>query len=122
MEALLGLYAAKPDSLFNVDEKTGTKTPRRVYNIAGIRMNGQAPQASDIAAAVMKKVGKEGIITYNPNPVLTTTVKPFGILDDSAARKNWQWKGAQYDLEKAIDDFGREVMKYPDRIKAIELY
>jgi hypothetical protein len=50
-------------------------------------MNGQAPQASDIAAAVMKKDQKEGVITYNPNPVLTTTVKTFGILDDTAARQ-----------------------------------
>jgi len=116
VDALLGLHSAKPESLFD------QTTPRRVYNIAGIRMNGKAPQASDIAAAVMKKVGKEGIITYKPNPVLTTTVKTFGILDDTAAKKNWGWKGARFDLEKTIDDFGVEVAKHPDRIKAIELY
>jgi threonine 3-dehydrogenase len=122
VDALLGLYAAKPESLFNVDKETGVKTPRRVYNIAGIRMNGQAPQASDIADAVMRKVNKPGIITYNPNPILTTAVKTFGILDDTAARKNWEWKGAQYDLVKTINDFSDEVTRYPDRIKAIELY
>jgi threonine 3-dehydrogenase len=116
VEALLGLYSARPEKLFDGN------TPRRVYNIAGIRMSGRAPQASDIAAAVMKKVNKQGIITYNPNPVLTTTVKTFGILDDTAARKNWEWRGAQFDLEKTIDDFNIEVTKYPDRIKAIELY
>ena len=117
VDALLGLHSATPSSL--VDQKTAT--PRRVYNISGIRIDGQAPKASDIAAAV-KKARPNAVITYKPNPILTATVKTFGILDDTEARNTWTWKGAQFDLEKTIADFDSEVTTYPDRIKAIELY
>lgn len=48
-------------------------------------------------------------------------MKTFCILDDTVA-KNWQLKGAQFDLKTTIDDFSIEVTGYPDRIKAIELY
>lgn len=117
VEALLGLHAADPAKL--VDQPT--KTPRRVYNIAGIRLGGQAPQASDIEAAV--KAAKPGaVITYTVNPGLTTTVKSFGILKDDAARQDWGWTGPAYDLAKTVADFNTEVTTYPDRIKALELY
>jgi len=117
VDALLGLYAADPAKL--IDQPT--KTPRRVYNIAGIRIGAQAPQASEIEAAVKAKI-PAAVISYNPNPGLTATVKSFGILKDDAARTDWDWPGAKFDLTQTVDDFAQEVTQYPERIKAIELY
>jgi threonine 3-dehydrogenase len=117
--ALLGLHAADPTQLSDAT----SKTPRRVYNIAGIRdTTGQAPTASAIAEAVHAFKPSAPPITFNENPVLTATVKSFGVLKDVAAKADWHWAGAAYDLEKTIKDFNEEVTAYPERIKAIELY
>jgi len=42
-------------------------------------------RCADIEAAI-KRRKPTAVITYNPNPILTATVKTFDILDDSAAR------------------------------------
>jgi threonine 3-dehydrogenase len=95
---------------------------RRVYNIAGIRENGQPPTAQEIAAAV-EKVAGNGKITFNGfNPTLDSTVQGFGILNDANARADWKWRGAQYDLKATIADFAVELKNYPGRLKALELY
>ena len=113
VSALIGLYNASNERL--------QQRKRRVYNIAGIRIDKKAPQASDIEAAVRRQNPKAEI-TYNPDKGLLEIVHTFGILDDSAARDDWSWPGAAYDLPKAVEAFFGDVKKYPGRIKAIELY
>jgi threonine 3-dehydrogenase len=117
--ALLALHDVDPKRL--ADAKTGT--PRRVYNIAGVRdAGGQAPQASDIAAAVHAFKPDAPPTTFKENPNLTAIVHTFGILKADAAKADWDWRGVQYDLAKTIADFAHDVATYPGRIKSIELY
>ena len=94
---------------------------RRVYNIAGIRIGGLAPQASDIETAVKVK-NPEAAITYETNQQLTDIVHTFGILGGTAAQDDWQWGGPQFDLARTVDDFKVDLENYPNRIKSIELY
>lgn len=94
---------------------------RRVYNIAGIRIHGEAPQAGEIAAAVKKKIGTADI-TFKANQKLTDIVHTFGILDDTVARTEWEWSPDYTDLDKVVDDFAKEVNAYPERIKSLELF
>jgi threonine 3-dehydrogenase len=109
------------DALLQLHDADGTKLKRRVYNIAGIRDGGQAPRADEIAAAV-KKVKPEATITFKPNQQLSDIVHTFGILDDTAAREDWNWPGAAFDLDKTVADFKMEVDSFPERIKSIELF
>jgi nucleoside-diphosphate-sugar epimerase len=102
-------------------EVPNDRLKRRVYNIAGIRVNGDAPTAGDIAAAVKRKLGSADL-TFKTNQKLTDTVRSFGILDDSVAHADWEWVGEYLDLDRAVADFADEVMKYPDRIKSLELF
>lgn len=94
---------------------------RRVYNIAGVRINGEAPQASEIAAAIKQKVPAADI-TFKTNQKLTDTVRSFGILDDTVARSEWEWSNDYTDLSRIVDDFATEVSTYPERIRSIELF
>jgi threonine 3-dehydrogenase len=94
---------------------------RRVYNIAGIRINGLAPQASDIEAAVKRK-NRDAVISYETNQQLTDIVHTFGILGGTAAQNDWKWGGPQFDLASTVDDFKADIDAYPNRIKSIELY
>ncbi|MEY9575827.1 threonine 3-dehydrogenase [Bradyrhizobium diazoefficiens] len=111
VSALIQLHDAPKESL-----------KRRVYNIAGIRnADGQAPQASDIEAAVREQK-PDASITYKVNQQLSDTVRSFGVLDDSVAREDWGWTGESFGLQKAVRAFFDDVKNYPDRIKAIELY
>jgi nucleoside-diphosphate-sugar epimerase len=109
VNALLRLHDAKDLKL------------RRVYNIAGIRMNGLAPQASDIEAAV-KRRNRDAVITYETNQQLTDIVHTFGILGGTAAQDDWQWAGPKLNLDETVADFKDDLDKYPNRIKSVELY
>ena len=96
--------------------------PKRwVYNIAGIRINGEAPQASEIAAAVKQKIPGADI-TFKTNQKLTDTIRSFGILDDSVARSEWEWGSDYTYLNRVVEDFSKEVSTYPERIKSLELF
>lgn len=96
---------------------------RRVYNIAGIRTNGQAPSARQIADAVVANGTPADRITFNAfDAGLDTTVQSFGILDDHAAKNDWHWAGAKYDLNATIVDFAKELKASPGRVKALELF
>lgn len=96
---------------------------RRVYNIAGIRTQGQAPSAQQIADAVMANGVAADRITFNAfDAVLDTTVQGFGILSDQAAKDDWHWAGAKYDLSATIVDFAKELKAAPGRLKALELF
>jgi nucleoside-diphosphate-sugar epimerase len=109
--ALLGLHDANPANL-----------KRRVYNIAGVRTDGKAPTAQNLADAV-KAVKPSADIRFDRlNPQLNDTVKGFGVLDDTAAVQDWEWGRVKYDLPKLAADFQSEVLTYPDRIKATELF
>jgi nucleoside-diphosphate-sugar epimerase len=108
------------NALIQLHDAPADQLKRRVYNIAGIRIADQAPQASDIEAAV-KRRRPQAAITYNVDQQLADVVHTFGILDDSAARADWGWRGAAFDLDKAVKDFDDEVKAYPNRIKAPEL-
>jgi threonine 3-dehydrogenase len=109
------------EALLELHDADSTRLKRRVYNIAGIRIDGKAPRADDIAAAVTK-VKPGAVITYKENKQLSDTVHTFGILDDTAAREDWGWKGASFDMDKTAADFKAEVEGFPDRIKSIELF
>ena len=109
--ALLGLHDAAPASL-----------KRRVYNIAGVRIDGKAPTAQDLADAVKAAKTTADIKFDRLNPQLNDTVKGFGVLDDTAAREDWEWGGAAYGLAKLATEFQNDVQSYPNRIKSTELF
>jgi threonine 3-dehydrogenase len=109
VEALVRLHAAD-----------NAKLKRRVYNIAGIRIAGKPPLAGDIAAAVRDVVPKAAI-TFKSTP-LEKTVRGFGVLDDSVAGADWGWPRKPNDLPTSVKLFVDDVRKYPDRIKALELF
>jgi len=113
-------------ALIQLHDAPGERLKRRVYNIAGIRIDGQAPQASDIETAALEEAARQNKldakITYKVNQQLSDTVRGFGVLDDTAAREDWQWTGESFGLEKTMKAFFGDVNNYPDRIKAIELY
>ena len=109
--ALLGLHDADPASL-----------KRRVYNIAGVRVDGKAPTAQQLADAVEAAKPTADIKFDRLNPQLNDTVKGFGVLDDTVARQDWEWIGAEHGLSSLAADFQHDVLTYPDRIKATELF
>ncbi len=108
-------------SLICLHDANNADLKRRVYNIAGIRVAaGKPPAAGDIAAAV-KDVKPNAVITFKSTP-LETTVRGFGVLDDTAARDDWGWPQKPSNLAAAIPLFIEEVRKYPARIKPLELF
>ena len=74
-------------------------------------------------ATVEKVIGKDGAITYEPNPVLQEAVNSFGVLNDQAARDDWNWERLTFKtLEDAVKDFDDGVKQYRPRIKSLELF
>ena len=108
------------DALVRLHDANNAVLKRRVYNIAGIRVDGKAPVAGDIAAAV-KDAKPDSMITFKTTP-LETVVRSFGILDDTAAKQDWGWPQSPKDLATAVKTFVQEVHDYPARIKALELF
>lgn len=109
------------DALIQLHDAPPEKLKRRVYNIAGIRIGDQAPQAGDIEKA-LKDIKADSVITYTENKLLSDIVRTFGILDDSMARQDWDWQGAKFDLPATVSAFIKDVNDYPNRIKALELF
>jgi threonine 3-dehydrogenase len=99
------------------------KPDRRVYNIAGIKVGGQAPTALDLKNAVLA-LKPDAVIDFQVDPVLQTIVQSFGILDDRAAQGDWGWKSPaqRMDLPTAVAAFKDEVTNFPKRIKSLELF
>lgn len=109
------------DALLGLHNADGAKLKRRVYNIAGIRTApGKPPTANEIATAVKDVVGGAQI-TFK-STTLEATVRSFGVLDDTAAQQDWHWPAKPKDLRNTVESFVDQVRKYPDRIKAIELF
>ena len=50
--------------------------------------------------AVKKK--PQATITYKVNQQLSDIVSTSGMLDDSAAREDWDWRGPSFDLDGAV--------------------
>ena len=114
VDAILGLHDVPANKL---------KPERRVYNIAGLKIGGQSPTASDIKKGVLA-IQPKAVIDFQVDSTLETTVKSFGILDDGAAQADWGWKAPaqRMGLPKAIGAFHEEVVKFPKRIKSLELF
>jgi threonine 3-dehydrogenase len=114
LDAIIGLHDAAAALL---------KPERRVYNIAGTKVGGQAPTALDIKNAVLA-VKPDANIDFQADPVLQATVRSFGILDDGVAQADWHWKSRaeRLDLATVVAEFKKEVNDYPKRIKSLELF
>ncbi len=82
-----------------------------VYLLAGVT---PTPTAQGLANVVGAKVpGAE--ITFVPDPAAQAVLDKLSLpLDDSNARKEWNWQPA-YDLEQIVADFLQELRVYPQR-------
>jgi threonine 3-dehydrogenase len=82
-----------------------------VYLLAGVT---PPPTAQELADAVGAKVpGAQ--ITFVPDPAAQAVLDKLALpLDDTNARKEWNWQPA-YDLEQIVADFLRELRFSPER-------
>jgi nucleoside-diphosphate-sugar epimerase len=57
------------------------------------------------------------VITYNPDPVVVNyfATLRFDSLDDSAARKEWDWRPKFNTVDAIVEDFAKEVRAHPER-------
>jgi threonine 3-dehydrogenase len=54
-------------------------------------------------------------IDFKPDPELQKIVEKLSLsIDDSIARKEWNWK-SEYDQERIVDDFLQEIKLHPQR-------
>jgi hypothetical protein len=104
LDAIIGLHDAPATAL---------KPERRVYNIAGIKVGGQAPAALDIKNAVLA-LQPNANIQFQKDQTLQTIVQSFGILDDTAAQTDWGWKGAAQRID--LPHCGRRVQRRGDQL------
>ena len=78
-----------------------------VYIVAGVK---PAPSAQELADAVREKLpGAE--ITFSPDPAIQEALDKVRPLDDSNARREWNWGPAYHQLEGIIDDFLQELRR-----------
>lgn len=139
VSALISLSKAD-ESTFGLSQVNGQESEadkrerilaNRVYNIKGIvDESGQPPTAQaifDALKSVKSSAGEFGKVTFDTRPAsgdiapIVKTLNSFGFLDDQLAQRDWGWK-LQYDLNKAVDDFVREVQDQRMRIKKLELW
>lgn len=81
------------------------------YLLAGVKPVATAGELADIVRAEVP--GAQ--IDFKPDPVIQGILgKLFVLLDDSHARKEWNWKPA-YDQERIVDDFLQELEQNPQR-------
>jgi threonine 3-dehydrogenase len=72
---------------------------RRVYNIAGMTTTPQ-----DIAAAIRRRL-PEAVLDFEPDDTVDRVLASWpGAIDDSTARRDWQWR-PEWDLARMADDF-----------------
>jgi len=83
------------------------------YNIAGVN---KSVTPREIEAAVKKQM-PNAVITYNPDPVVVNyfATLRFDSLDDSAARKEWDWRPKFNTVDAIVEDFAKEVRAHPER-------
>lgn len=72
---------------------------RRVYNLQGMTATAQ-----EIAASIQRRL-PEVDLRFEPDPAVASLLASWpGMIDDSAARRDWNWQAA-FDLEATADDF-----------------
>lgn len=72
---------------------------RRVYNIYAL-----APSAGELAEVIRSRIG-EAKLDFDPDPKVVHLIESWPIvIDDSSARRDWNWK-PRYDLAALADDF-----------------
>lgn len=88
LHAFAGLLAAPASGL-----------SRRVYNIAGMTTTSR-----QIAAAIRRRL-PDAAIGFEPDDAVDRVLASWpGEIDDSTARRDWQWR-PEWDLERMADDF-----------------
>lgn len=83
------------------------------YNIAGVN---KSVSPREIETAIKKQI-PNAVITYNPDPVVVNyfATLRFDSLDDSAARKEWDWRPKFNTVDAIVEDFAKEVRAHPER-------
>ncbi|HET8579468.1 MAG TPA: NAD-dependent epimerase/dehydratase family protein, partial [Nitrospiraceae bacterium] len=82
-----------------------------VYVLAGVT---PTPTAQELAEAVRAKVSGAQI-TFSPDPAVQPALDRISLpLDDSNARKEWNWQPA-YNQEQLVEDFLQELGLHPQR-------
>jgi len=88
LRAFVGLLAASAAGL-----------SRRVYNIAGMTVTPR-----DIAAAIRRRL-PDAVLSFEPDDAIDRVLASWpGEIDDSTARRDWQWR-PEWDLGRMADDF-----------------
>jgi threonine 3-dehydrogenase len=81
------------------------------YVIAGAT---PTPSAQELANMVKARISTAQI-DFKPDPELQKIVEKLSMsVDDSIARKEWNWK-PEYDQERIVDDFLQEMKLHPQR-------
>lgn len=87
--------------LLRLHEAPKMSLTRNVYNVFSV-----APSAEELAAAIKKRLPQVRI-TYKPDPLKTEIVESWpSQIDDSAARRDWNW-----DPISALDEIADEVFR-----------
>ncbi len=81
-----------------------------MYLLAGIT---PTPTAAELADVVRARI-LEAQIDFKPDMQIQRALDMLRPLDDSNARREWDWKPS-YNLEQTVDDFLRELRQNPKR-------
>jgi threonine 3-dehydrogenase len=72
---------------------------QRVYNIAGMTVT-----PGEIAAAIQRRL-PDAVLDFQPDDAVDRVLASWpGQIDDSTARRDWQWR-PEWNLERMTDDF-----------------
>lgn len=97
LRAFLGLLAAPEERL-----------SRRVYNIAGFTATPR-----DLAAAIGRRLPR-AVVEFAPDDAVDRVLAGWpGAIDDTTARRDWDWRPA-WDLERTADDFLATLAAEPE--------
>jgi nucleoside-diphosphate-sugar epimerase len=81
-----------------------------LYLLDGVK---PTPSAGEIADMVRDRV-PGARIDFKPDEELQRIVDSLRPLDDGNARREWGWR-PEYDLERMVDDFLKELKQNPQR-------
>jgi nucleoside-diphosphate-sugar epimerase len=107
-------FMVMPDaikSLLALEAAPETNLKQRIYNVTSF-----SPSAQEFADAVKKSFPTAEII-FEPHPARQGIVDSWPEdIDDSAARRDWQWK-PDYDMQRAFEDYLIPAIKERYNIK-----
>ena len=76
---------------------------QRVYNLCSMTVT-----PGEIAQAILRRL-PEARLRFEPDPVVSALLASWpGLIDDSAARRDWKWK-PEFDLERTTEHFLAEL-------------